>query len=1030
MRRFWGTRAGLLARGIWQRRWLSLFVFLTAVLAAAAAAIGPMYGEAARTAIVRNAFAGGPAVAQGIMVVSNRANQTPPEYLDELLEATGIPDVFGHPIRGAEITSGIVDEIGQVNLTWRDGFCDRISLTSGRCPLSPGEIVATAGTASRYDWDIGDQVLLRDLVPPTRLDATGEDEPFALTMVGIYEPHDRDDSYWFGIMSIPDEAEVSSTGVGDGIIDPLLAEETTLEWAGGADPPWEFSVTLLLDVESLVGEDAVSLHAVPTRVREWAAGRVDVFTGMQGAAFGAIQEQESLDVALVVVSLELVGLIWLLLFLAVGDLVRARRGEIGLARLRGLTRLQVWRFGLGEPVTMLVLALPVGVFLSVPIVGTLSEFLLGSDIDVAVGWSAWLAAAAGVLGGLLAAALAARSTVTMPVIEQWRNPETRRGQRSWVVDAVILAIVAVGLVELLAGGLISEASDEDVTALLVPALLSVAIALLAARTLPYIGRWAIRTTDRYGGIGMFLGLRHAARSPDAASVVIVLTVAFALATFSVAAWAVTVRNHQYVAMVHNGAPTVLDVNPPEAARLSDLVDHADPSGQSAAAVAIYDRTARLIAVDIERFPVVANWRPEFTDAPLSDLLPRLRPPSAPSVILSGDQIRVTIDSRRVETPEMEIFADLELPDQVGAVSVPLAIAVETAEEVLESELPRSCRQMCELRGFRIVTGTNADGGTSEAELVITGVDVHSDDGWRTVDAGLTTETGSWRAEGSSFGIPAQAAETAGGLVLTFETGTLTRALVDTHPPLLPAITLGDIGPRPIGLQVGGLDAGIQDVESVAQAQALPGAIGPTAMVDYETAEHAAYGLSESIEFQIWVTSEAAAEVKDSLQDQGVVITSERTVSDLEQQFNSQGPGLALAWLLVIAAVGALLAMARAGISLYAAGRQRAYQVAALSAIGASSSGQRTSLFIEQAITLATGVLAGAFAGMLAAAMALRRLPQFTTPPVTPPLTYTLDPLVVASTLAVCVMAVAMVVAVTTEGIRRSAQIEQLREAAP
>lgn len=1030
MRRLGRTGPGLVARGIWQRRWLSLIAFLTAVLAAAAAAVGPMYGDAARTAIVRNAFTVASADAQGLMVVSNRPSQTPPAFLDELPGATGIPDGFDAPIRGAEINSGIVNQIGQVSLIWRESSCDRLLLVSGRCPSSPGEIVASRGTVSRYDWNIGDQVFLTDLVPPTRLDATEEDEagPLALTVVGIYEPRDRGDSYWFGIMQISDEAEASASGAA-GPIDPLIAEETTVEWAAHADPPWEFSVTLLLDVESLQGNDVESLHAVPTRVREWAAGQADVFTSMKGAAFDAIREQDSLDVSLVVVSLELVGLIWLLLFLAVGDLVRARRDEIALARLRGLTPLQVWRFGLGEPVAMLVLALPVGVLLSVPTVGMLSQVLLVSDIEVSVGRAAWFAASAGVLGGLLAAAFAASSTMTMPVMEQWRNPRLRRERRSWVVEGVVFAIAAAGLLELISGGLITEASDEDVVALLVPALLSIAVALLAARALPHVGRWSSRTAENRRGVGMFLGIRHAARSPDAAGVVIVLTVAFALATFAVAAWAVTARNHRYVATVHNGAPTVLVVNPPEGSRLTELVDHADPSGQSATPVAIYDRTARLLAVDTERFPYVANWLPEFTDVPLNALLPRLRPPSAPPVMLSGDQIRITIDSRRVDTPELELFVDLEVPDQVGAVRMPLEVSGEAAQEALESRLPRSCRQLCELRGVTVITGTDTDGGTSEAELVITKIDVHSEKGWHTVDAGLT-ETGSWRAEGSSFGIPAQTAETDSGLVLTFETGALTRALVATHPPLLPAVTLGDIGPRPVGQQVGGLDSFIQEVESIAQARALPGATGPTAMVDYTTAEHAAYGLSERLDHQVWVTTEAAAEVKDNLRDQGVVITTERTISDLEQQFNSQGPGLALALLLVMAAVGALLAMARAGISLYASGRQRSYQFAALSAIGASPSDQRTSLLIEQAITLAAGVLAGAFAGILAAAIALRRLPQFSTPPATPPLTYTLDPLVVVGALAVSVLAVAIVVVVTTEGIRRSVRLEQLREAAP
>jgi uncharacterized transporter YbjL len=217
---------------------------------------------------------------------------------------------------------------------------------------------------------------------------------------------------------------------------------------------------------------------------------------------------------------------------------------------------------------------------------------------------------------------------------------------------------------------------------------------------------------------------------------------------------------------------------------------------------------------------------------------------------------------------------------------------------------------------------------------------------------------------------------------------------------------------------------------VAGANALPGATGPTALVDYDTAEHAAYGISERVEHQVWVTTAAAEDVKVGLREQGVVITAERTVSDLERQFNRQGPGLALALLLVIAAIGAILAMTRAGISLYAAGRQRSYQFAALLAIGASQSAQRGALLIEQAVTLTAGVFAGAVAGTAAASLALPQIPQFTTPPTTPPLTYTLDPMVVTGALALSALAVAVVVVVTTEAIRRSVQLEQLRQATP
>jgi hypothetical protein len=902
--------------------------------------------------------------------------------------------------------------------------------------------VASEASSRRYGWEIGAQVFLRALVPPNPpggADKAEEVEPLPLTVVGIYEPRDPEERFWFGRQYFSHSTATSEGNVAAGLRnDPLLTEEATLEWSARADALWEVSSTLLLEVESLVGDDAESLHAVPKVAREWAAGQVREWAGtravvsssMSGIGAEAIREQKSLDVSVIVVSLELVGLIWLLLFLAVNDLVRARQSEIGLARLRGLSRLQVWRFGLGGPVTLLVLALPVGVLASKPIVKLLSGWLLGSDVEVSTGWSAWLAAAAGILGGLLAAVLAARSTLTMSVMEQWRNPRSGE-RRSWVVDAVVITLVVTGLVELMSGGIITEPSGESMTALLAPALIAIALALLVARGLPHLGRLAYRATDRRSGIGFFLGLRHASRSPDTTSMLVVLTVAFSLATFALTAWAVTVRNHRDVAMAHNGAPTVLFVTPPENTSLIDIVNEADPGGQSAVPVAVYDRTeARLLAVDTTRFSSVANWRPEFTEVPLADLLPLLRPPSSPQIMLSGDELQISIDPQRVNAPNLELFADLELPDRQTRVGVPLKVSAQGEEgTVLRTGLPSTCRNTCELRGITVLASADPDGGTFRAELLITKIEIHSDTGWRTVDAGLAEADG-WRGEGSSFRVPAETTATPNGLVLTFETGDVARAVVATHPPIMPAITLGAIGPRPVGHEVGGMDGGIQEVEAVADAQGLPGAIGPTALVDYETAERTAFGFTSDLELQVWVTSEAAALVKQNLQDQGALITAERTASDLERQFNGEGPGLALALLLVMAAAGAVLAMARAGISLYAAGRQRSHQFAVLSAIGASERAQRAAILIEQTITLGAGVLAGAVAGIGSAVIALRRIPQFTTPPATPPLTFTPDPLVIAGALGISAVAVTIVVVLTTEAIRRSVDVHQLRQAAP
>lgn len=1032
---------GLTVRGLWQRRWLSLVVFCVAAIAAAAAAMGPTYAGAARTAILRDAFAEARPGAQGIMVIY-RPRLTPPEDLADALGATGIPQAFHAPVRGAELASGVLGKPNAVKLIWRDAACARLRLLSGRCPSGPGEVVASKATSKRYGWTVGRRALLGALVPPRPLGGTPEGDapperahPFPLTVVGIYEPRDPGEAYWFDLPYFPDSTgRAEYLPEGGRLYDPVFTEHATLEWARSAAAPWSFTVTLFVDPRRLTGDDARTLHAAPQRIRDRATGRASlapatVLSAMEATASRALRDMGALGVPVALVTLELEALCWLVLFLAVADLVRARRLEIGLARLRGLSRGRVWRFGLGEPVVLLVAALPAGALATWPIAASLSRVVLAPDIRVSVGWFAATAATAAIVGGLLAAGLAARATLTTPVTEQWRRSRWHPGRRSWVPDAIVLALVAAGLVELTAGGVVTNPSRQHAAGLLVPALMAVGVALVAARALPYACRAAFSVTRRRGGIGAFLAVRQIARAPGTANAVIVLAASFALATFAVSVWSVTATNHREVARTHNGAATVLDVTPPEGSSLPHLVARADPGGRSAAAVAIHDRGARLLAVDTRRVAHVAHWEPGFAGRPLAELLPRLRPPAAPRITLSGDEIRVTVDPRRVPDPAFSLLVDLELPSRTGRVTLALSRAHHSESDVLVRRLSLACHQSCELRGFTVESSDEGPAGAALAELLVRKVEVRSAGRWRTLDAGLT-ESWRWRAESPSENVRPKTAGTPEGLKLTFLTGAETLAVAATHPATLPAITVGRVGPEPGGSKLFGLDGLGQQVSPVARARAAPGATGPTALVDYELADRAAFGVSSQVEYQVWVAPGAASRVKKALQDQGGAVTGERTVEDLVRRFNRQGPGLAMVLLLASAAAAAALAMARAVLGLYATGRRRTYELAALGAAGVSSRAQRGALLIEQAVTLGVGALAGVLAGVAAAGIALPRVPQFTIQPATPPLTYMPDPLVLGGAPAAAALAVALVAVLTTEAIRKSVRVEQLREAPP
>jgi putative ABC transport system permease protein len=621
---------------------------------------------------------------------------------------------------------------------------------------------------------------------------------------------------------------------------------------------------------------------------------------------------------------------------------------------------------------------------------------------------------AAVFGGLLATALAARQTVTQPVVEQWRRtPRSRR--HAWVVDAVVLAITAVGLAELLAGDVITDATGQRASALIAPGLLAVALALIARRLLPLACRALFRLTRTHGDIGAFLAMRQISRGSATASTVIVLAAGLGLAVFAVAAWSVTSRNFQEVARVHNGAETVFVVPRSDVATLRKI--SADIPGT--APVIVTPGPPAMLATDLARFASVALWRPSYAgNRPLSAMTAKLAPPAAPRVLMGGDRIRAHVSTPKIpEGWSAILYADFRVTGETKPATIPLG-RPDSRIKVHEWGLPRGCRDaVCELRGLRLevtmATGASLEDGPT-GSVVVKKLEVRQDGRWSTVDAGLA-DTSRWTP---AF-VPRE------GLPLSLESFGTGASRPDTFPDPLPALSSGSgAGQKLPGLD----DAHFSGYESVASTRALPGLNAPGVVVDLETADRVAYGYSPRTEFQIWAAPGRGDEVREALRRDSVPVLATRTTDDLVSGYVTQGPGLALLLLIVSAGVAALLALGRAVLALYAAARRRTYELAALEAAGAQVRPLRVALLLEQMITLSWGTLAGLLAGLTAAWAALSRVPEFAQPPVTPPLDYSLTPVPIVVVACAALGASILAAAVTSELLLRGVRFEQLREA--
>ena len=306
------------------------------------------------------------------------------------------------------------------------------------------------------------------------------------------------------------------------------------------------------------------------------------------------------------VTAQLVLLAWFVLFLVIAATGDERSGEIALAKLRGMTPRSTLFFGLAEPLILLVAALPLGLALAYAADVFLTTRYLGPGTAVTLSPSVLVALAVCFLGGAAAAALAARGILTAPVLEQLRRTAGRRAKlvRSTAIDAAAVALAAAGIYELNRGG-------SDSLALVAPGLIALAAGLLAVRALPWFARVEVNRTRQSRDVASFLSSRNIARRPSGLRIVVLLSLAVGLAVFAVDGWTVAAANRADLARADVGAAEVLHVHAASPGALLSAVAKADPSGTQAMAATSADNGAGgLLAVDSARLGAVAAWDPD------------------------------------------------------------------------------------------------------------------------------------------------------------------------------------------------------------------------------------------------------------------------------------------------------------------------------------------------------------------------------------------------------------------------------------
>jgi ABC-type antimicrobial peptide transport system permease subunit len=173
---------------------------------------------------------------------------------------------------------------------------------------------------------------------------------------------------------------------------------------------------------------------------------------------------------------------------------------------------------------------------------------------------------------------------------------------------------------------------------------------------------------------------------------------------------------------------------------------------------------------------------------------------------------------------------------------------------------------------------------------------------------------------------------------------------------------------------------------------------------------------------------ARSRIEPKLAAAGVRVTSVTNAAAAASRLARQGPALASVLFLADAAAAALLAAGAAILGLYLSARRRRYEYAALAASGVPRRTLRRSVLIELAVVLGFGTVVGIAAGLAAAAMALRALPEFVTSPAAPPLSYVPSAGPLAALLGAAAALLAVVAVVLSVTIVGGVRLDQLREA--
>lgn len=1007
-------------------------VFGLAAIATAATVLAPAYSRAAQQLVLSDRLASAPATATSLHVRSDPQSGDAPSVetiRDARLELgiilarrQALGEHLELPVAGADVdTVTTIDPAAggrvQAVLAYRDFICSRLTISDGACAQEPGAVMVSDRSAREHGLRVGQTLTVRGTTPLATA-GTNASRFRSVTVAGIYTPSDPQDAYW-------GRGGYFAAGGPDGEsalprVDAIFVGDEQDLILPGAMP--SVHLDYRIRTESVRLDDLPGLRAALSGFEtDVNARQLQVLTGLRGELDGVDAEASALGRTVPIVAVPLILICWFVLILLVASLTEERSPEVALAKLRGFSPRQAARFGRAEAITLVLLAVPVGVVVSLALVELAARLMLAPGVHVEPRWPVLAAAGVAAVAAIVAVRVATGRALGKPVLALLRRVPERGRRRAGIVEGAVVALAGASLAA-------AVRDQTEPLALLAPALLAVVAGIVTARLVGLWSRVRVRRHTRKGRITGLLAHAQISRRGIGHRLILVVTVAVALLSFSATAWDVAAQARAQAAADRVGADRVLVVGATDPVTFLSAVDSAmasvgvaDP-GRAVAmpVVRVSERYAgsvvELLGVRTSELADVAVWRGQDRAA-LTSLAGALRPARTAPLALDG-AVAVTVTS-----------SDLDGAAQLAAV---VASGAEPARSISLGRLSRGTRQYgtavpdcadCRLIGLSVApAGTGPISGT----IRITSISV---DGAR-VDAGFG-DAARWRV---SQNRPASATArlTHGvALVLTFRSTEPGRILV-THSDAPDMLPVALAGPTPADDPGAGeftfpaLGELPDRFTVVSRHPMLPRAGRNALLFDVEDAISTAQegsSLSDNtrLRYEVWATSAAPADLSRRLASAGLQIFAEDSIAAERSRLARGAPALGLQLYLIAGGAGLVLAVFAVLLTAYIGTGTRRYELAALRVAGVRPGVLRRGLLREYAHLLGVPFVVGLAAGVAGAVVMLPGIPLVTAG--TSVGEVTLSPQVGALALAVPAMLASLVFAL-------AAVLRQVRGATP